>query len=75
MRHRWPFSVHRILYVAVHESTKVHPLLTWERVSEDNNGSECAGLRGDRKPGLIGVIPNLHGDESDEQAEDGPKWR
>src|SRR6188474_2381214 len=76
MRHRWPFSVHRFLYVAVHERTKLRSLLIRKGLGEDINGSDCAGFCGDRKLGLIEVIPDLDGDESNEQSEDGPKhWQ
>src|SRR6185437_4086959 len=76
MRHCWPFSVHRFLYVAVHERTKLRSLLIRKGLGEDINGSECGGLCGDRKLGLIEVIPDLDGDESNEQSEDGPKhWQ
>ena len=73
MRHRWPFLVHRFLYVAVDESTKLHPLVIRERLGQQNDGSECTGLCGDRNLGLIEFIPNLHGDETNEQAEDDAK--
>src|SRR5262249_8654584 len=42
MRHRWPFSVHRFLYVAVDESTKMSSLLIREGLTKANDGSECA---------------------------------
>src|SRR5262249_27573676 len=73
MRHLWPFSVHRVLYVAVHEGAKLRSLLIRKGLSEENNGSDCAGLCGDRKLGLIEVIPDLDGDEGNEQSEDGPQ--
>src|SRR5262245_20043285 len=76
MRHLWPFSVHRVLYVAVHEGAQLRFLLIRKGLGEDINGSECAGLRGNSKLGLIEIIPNLYGDESNEQSEDGPKhWQ
>jgi len=75
MRHRWPLSVHRFIYVAIDESMKVHPLLIREGVGQQNDGSECAGFCGDRKLGLIEVIPNLDCHETNEQAEYDPKWR
>src|SRR5262245_11485482 len=76
MRHLWPFSVHRVLYVAVHERTKLRSLLIRKRPGEDINGSECAGFCGDRKLGRIEVTPDLDSDERNEQSEDGPKhWQ
>ena len=57
MRHRWPFSVHRFLYVAVHERTKLRSLLIRKGLGEDINGSDCGGFCGDRKLGLVEVIP------------------
>src|SRR5215831_10941594 len=76
MRHRWPFSVHCFLYVAVHERTKLRSLLIRKSLGEDINGSQCAGFCGNSKLGLIEVIPDLDGDESNEQSEDGPKhWQ
>lgn len=74
MRHCWPFLVHRFLYVAVHEGAKLHPLLIRQALSEQHDGSEWAGLCDDRNLGLIEVIPDLHGDETNEQTEDDPKW-
>src|SRR5262249_39135031 len=76
MRHRWPFSVHRFLYVAVHERTKLHSLLIRKGLGKDINGSDCGGFCGNSKLGLIEIIPDLDGDESNEQSEDGPKhWK
>jgi hypothetical protein len=43
---------------------------------EENDGPECAGLCGDRKLGLIKVVPDPHGDKADEQAEDdAERWQ
>ena len=51
-------------------------LLIREGLTKENDGSECAGLCGDCELGLIEVIPDLDGDESNEQSEDGPKhWQ
>src|SRR5262245_39087858 len=76
MRHLWPFSVHRVLYVAIHEGAKLRSLLIRKGFGEENNGSDCAGFCGNSKFGLIEIIPNLYGDESNEQSEDGPKhWQ
>ena len=74
MRHLWPFLLHRVLYVAVHERTKLHLLLIRKGLGEDINGSECGGFCGDSELGLIEVIPDLDGDESNEQSEDGPQY-
>ena len=53
----------------------MRPLLIREGLTKENNGSECAGFCGDRKLGLIEVIPDLDGHETNEQAEYDPKWR
>ena len=73
LRHRWPFSVHRFVYVTIDETAKVRPLLVGEALIEENNGSECAGLCNDRNLGLIEVIPGLQGDKTDKQAKDDAK--
>src|SRR6201982_1509174 len=76
MRHRWPFSVHRFLYVAIDESAKLRPLLCREVLAKDNDSSECAGLCGHCELGLIEVIPDLDRHENNKQAEDDPKrWQ
>jgi len=49
-------------------------LLIRQALSEQNGGSECAGLCGNRNLGLIEVVPDLYGDETDQQAEDDPKF-
>ena len=69
MRHRWPFLVRRFVYVTVNESAKLRPLLFGEAPIEQNDGSECAGLCGDRNLGLIEVIPDLNRDKTDEQGQ------
>ena len=39
MRHRWPFSVHRFVYVTTNESAKLHLLLFGKVLIEENDGS------------------------------------
>ena len=73
LRHRWPFSVHRFVYVAIDESAKMYPLLFGEALIKYNHDSECAGLCVDRNLGLIEVIPGLQGDKTDNQAKDDAK--
>jgi hypothetical protein len=51
--------------MSVDESTEMRPLLCGESTIKENNGSKCAGLCGDRKLGLIEVIPDPHGDKAD----------
>src|SRR4029079_6014374 len=74
MRHCWPFSVNCFVYVTLNQSMKMRSLLIRQALSEQNGGSECAGLCGNRNLGLIEVVPDLYGDETDQQAEDDPKW-
>jgi hypothetical protein len=75
MRHRWPFLVHRFVYVAVDESSEVRPLVFGEATIKENNGSECAGFCGKSELGLIEVVPDLYGDETDKKAEDDQRAR
>ena len=79
LRHLRPLLVHGFIYVAIDyvaidESAKMYPLLLREPLIKYNHDSEYAGLCGNRNLGLIEVVPDLYGDETDQQAEDDPKW-
>jgi hypothetical protein len=74
LRHRWPFSVDRFVYVPIDESAKMYPLLFGEALIEYSHASECAGLCLDGNLGLIEVIPGLEGHKTDKQGKDDAKW-
>ena len=63
----WPAMAHE------HLTMKMRSLLIRQALSEQNGGSECAGLCGNRNLGLIEVIPGLQGDKTDKQAQDDAK--
>jgi len=52
--------------MTIDESVKVNPLRVGKELGEKNHGSECPGFCGDRNLGLIEVIPDLHGDETNQ---------
>ena len=74
-RHRRPFFVDGLLYVAVNQRVNARLLFFGESSGEENDSTQCAGLGRNRYLCFIEIVPDLDGDEANQQGEKDAQWR
>src|SRR5512132_3715484 len=73
-RHRRPFFVRGLLYVAVEQSINARLLFFGESSGEENDSTKCAGLGRNRDLCFIESTPDLDGDKTNQQREKDAQW-
>lgn len=72
-RHRRPFLVHGLVDVAVDQRVDARLLFFGQIFGKENDSTQCAGLGRNRDLGFIVIVPDLDGDEANQQGERMPK--